>query len=518
MNIAVLRAASQDDAPLMKMLFERSDLPVESGCMQRALIISVKRDNPETVALMIEQGKSRKEISLELALSHSLEGRRHSARAMLLMLKAIKTRDYQLVLWLYGHQLSQYQNPDIQDADFPLVQERVSEGKIPTEYAVLQASDIQDSRVYEEILVRTKVDVDSYIIEWKGLQIESVKSSWLRRIIFVERFYLSYNRICSLPDDVGAFLRYAVVINLEHNSLCTIPSALLALPSLKELNLLHNRITSLPKLQAWSFELQWLNLAHNKIHSLPPMVEAHCLKWLDLGHNQLSTHLECLGGFIRLEYLSLENNPAIERLPKEMGRLKNLHTLKLEGLGNLIDPPKPVTADVKACIGYLETLLKGTKPYYRIKLMLVGQAASGRTTFMKRLLGKRVKEADNQSTVGIEVNEWTCKGDAGPPILFTLWDFGGQDVYYATYQCFFTKRSLYLLLWKMTDKRKGIAELKPWLDNIAARVPGSRVVIIGTHYDRLSEEEREKVPDYLQEVADLAAQHTKLQSEWILYL
>ena len=517
LHLAVIRAANQDDAPLMKMLFERSDLPVESGCMQRALLISVERDNPETVALMIEQGKRKKEISLEVALSRSLEGRRHSARAMLLMLKAVKNRDYQLVLRLYGQPLNQYRNSDIQDADFPLVQERVAQGKIPTEYAILQASGIQDSRVYEEILVRTKVNEDSGIVEWRGLRIESVKSSWLRRIIFVERFYLSYNTIRSLPDDLGTFLRSAVVINLEHNSLRTIPSALLELPSLKELNLLHNHITSLPKLQVWSSELQWLNLAHNKIHSLPPTVEAHRLKWLDLGHNQLSTHLECLGGFIKLEYLSLENNPAIERLPKEMGRLKDLHTLKLEGLGNLVDPPKTVAADLKACIGYLEALLKSAKPYYRMKLMLVGQAARGKTTFVKRLLGRKVKETDNQSTVGIEVNEWTCKGDAGPPIQFTLWDFGGQDVYYATHQCFLTKRSLYLLLWKMTDWKNGIAELKPWLDNIAARVPGSRVVIIGTHYDRLSEEEREKAPDYLQEVADLAERQTKLQSEWILY-
>ena len=511
--LAVLRAANQDDAPLMKMLFERSDLPVDPGCMQRALIVSVERDNPETVALMIEQGKRKKEISLEVALAHSVECRCHSARAMLLMLKAVKARDYQLVLRLYGYQLSQYRNSDIQDPDFELVQERVRDGKIPTEYAILQASGIQDSRVYEEILVRTKVDKEMKTVHWRGLRIESVKSSWLRRINYVEYFYLSYNVIRSLPDDVGTFLRNTKVINLEHNSLRSIPSALLELPSLKELNLMHNNITSLPKLQVWSSELQQLNLSHNKIHSLPATVEAHRLKWLDLGHNQLSTHLECLGGFVKLEYLSLENNPAIERLPKEMGRLKDLHTLKLEGLGNLVDPPKLVAADLKACIGYLDACLKSAKPYYRMKLMFVGQAARGKTTFVKRLLGKRVKESDNQSTVGIEVNEWTCKGDTGPPIQFTLWDFGGQDVYYATHQCFLTKRSLYLLLWKMSDWENGVAELKPWLDNIAARVPGSRVVIIGTHYDRLSEEEKERAHNLLEEVAKIASQQAKLQSE-----
>ena len=512
----MLRAANQDDADLMKLLFERSDLPVERGCMQRALIISVERDNPETVALMMKQGKRTKEISLEVALSHSLEGRCHAARAMLLMLKAVKTRDYQLVLRLYGSQLSQYRNPDIEDADFKLVQERVRAGVIPTEYAILQASSMQDSHLYEEILVHTKVDDKKNTVEWQGLQIQSVKSTWLHRVRYVECLYLSFNTIHSLPKDLGTFLKNTEVINLEHNSLRSIPPALLELPRLKELNLLHNCITSLPELQRWSPKLQWLNLAHNRIHSLPAIVEAHCLKWLDLGHNQLSTHLECLGGFTKLEYLSLENNPAIERLPMEMGRLKDLHTLKFEGLGNLVDPPKTVAADLKACIGYLEALLANAKPYYRMKLMLVGQAARGKTTFVKRLLGRKVKETDNQSIVRSEVNEWTCKGGAGSPIQFTLWEFGGQDMYYATHQCFFTKRSLYLLLWKMTDRREGIAEVKSWLDNIAAHVPGSRVIVIGTHYDRLSEEEKEKVPDYLQEVTDLAAQQMKLQSEWIL--
>ena len=118
---------------------------------------------------MIEQGKRKKEISLEVALARSLEGRCHSARAMLLMLKAVKTRDYQLVLRLYGYQLSQYQNNDIQDPDFELVQKRVKAGKIPTEYAVLQASGIQDSRVYEEILVRTKVDEEMKTVQWLSL-------------------------------------------------------------------------------------------------------------------------------------------------------------------------------------------------------------------------------------------------------------------------------------------------------------------------------------------------------------
>ena len=42
----------------------------------------------------------------------------------------------------------------------------------------------------------------------------------------------------------------------------------------------------------------------------------------------------------------------------------------------------------------------------------------------------------------------------------------------------------------MTEGKDGVMELKPWLDNIAARVPGSKVMVIGTFFDKLSEEEK----------------------------
>ena len=48
---------------------------------------------------------------------------------------------------------------------------------------------------------------------------------------------------------------------------------------------------------------------------------------------------------------------------------------------------------------------------------------------------------------------------------------------------------MYLLLWNVKHGEKGIAELKPWLDNIALRAPRSCVLIVGTHLDEVEEEE-----------------------------
>ena len=41
-----------------------------------------------------------------------------------------------------------------------------------------------------------------------------------------------------------------------------------------------------------------------------------------------------------------------------------------------------------------------------------------------------------------------------------------QEDYYATHQCFLSKRSLYLVLWNVNDGDDGINELESWLRNI----------------------------------------------------
>ena len=97
----------------------------------------------------------------------------------------------------------------------------------------------------------------------------------------------------------------------------------------------------------------------------------------------------------------------------------------------------------------------------------------------------------NISTVGIVVSDWTYfkrvreSQTALKSITFMTWDFGGQEEYYATHQCFLSRRSLYLAVWNVTHGMRGVEELKPWLLNIQARAPNSPVIIVGTHLDRV---------------------------------
>jgi len=88
------------------------------------------------------------------------------------------------------------------------------------------------------------------------------------------------------------------------------------------------------------------------------------------------------------------------------------------------------------------------------KLLVVGEGGTGKSSLMRALQGKPF-EAHSETTHGIEVNqlEFSLSNSAQALILNT-WDFGGQHIYQATHQLFFTRRSMYLVVLKMTLPRE----------------------------------------------------------------
>ena len=66
-------------------------------------------------------------------------------------------------------------------------------------------------------------------------------------------------------------------------------------------------------------------------------------------------------------------------------------------------------------------------------------------------------------------------------IQLNAWDFGGQEVYRVTHQFFFSRRSIYLLVW---EPRMGVqqGQVEDWLRLIRLRVgDDARVIIVSTH-------------------------------------
>ena len=366
------------------------------------------------------------------------------------------------------------------------------------------------SAVREELLLRKDVDKSNGTVLWFGLRLMQLEISWLRKIHWVKTLKLARNEFTSLPPEMGNYLKECVKLDLQRNKIREIPPSLLELPSLSELNLSQNDLINIPDVPEWSPSLLVFDLSYNRLSNLPNSAVASALSNLNISNNRFRTVPHCVCSFITLTTLNIANNSEIVALPSELGRLKNLLFLNLDGLNDLNDPPKSVRTPPIACIKYLNSRLRSSRHYYRMKMVLVGKQAMGKTTLVARLHNKDI---GNESTVGVDVSEWKYAPAYNKRAFhFSIWDFAGQKEYYATHQCFLSQNSLYLLVWDITKGDAGIDGLMPWLYNISTRAPSSSVIIVGTFLDKVSEEDRqsEKIDKLLQKVEMLAEQYHQL--------
>ena len=69
-----------------------------------------------------------------------------------------------------------------------------------------------------------------------------------------------------------------------------------------------------------------------------------------------------------------------------------------------------------------------------------------------------------------------------------------------------------MLVWNVTERDAGVADLKPWLNNISVRAPDSCIIVVGTFLDKVSEEDRQsgKIDELLRKVEELTRQYRRL--------
>ncbi|XP_070508188.1 leucine-rich repeat serine/threonine-protein kinase 1 isoform X2 [Chironomus tepperi] len=256
------------------------------------------------------------------------------------------------------------------------------------------------------------------------------------------------------------------------------------------------------------------------------------LSMLDISNNCLKEIPLSIHELGNLSVLNISGNSDITELPAHMGLLSRLWNLNTRGcslqepLRSMIESKKYKTMDI---IGYLKSVLEDARKYARMKLMVVGIQRIGKTSLLEMLrnesggsrnqkkqvdhwakrmghknINTKTTRGTNISTVGVDIGDWVCErrrgGNNHGPVVFRTWDFGGQKEYYATHQYFLSKRSLYLVLWRIIDGKKGLAEVLQWLGNIQARAPNSPCVIVGTHYDEVGEKFPAKKAEELQQI------------------
>lgn len=310
----------------------------------------------------------------------------------------------------------------------------------------------------------------------------------------------------------------------ENKQLEEIELAGKAYPLLQYMDWSNNALSAI-RLTAELPLLAYLNVSRNKASQLQLPKALPALKEVDASHNQIR---ECTLPDVlpELAYLFLEGNGMT--VLRTQAKLNALRTLNLRG-NQLTELPKAEYAALETLYlkgnplsGFGEDLLKGDKengnaveiiaalrsfaqtgerPNQRAKLIVVGNGRIGKTCLVKRLKGlppKRledythgiaISELEKQHLPGVKTDELTLK----------VWDFGGQEVFYATHQFFMSEEAAYIYAWtdegiarKNWENDEGKAprayhesdkwrEHEYWLENIRMHGKDSPVVVVKTH-------------------------------------
>lgn len=284
--------------------------------------------------------------------------------------------------------------------------------------------------------------------------------------------------------------------------------------SLKKLDLSRNHDLEELAFVASCPELVLLDASYNKLQSFDLPQGFGALKYLYLNNNELQ-QIRFFHDLPSLEILHLRNNK-LEYLPQFLvSGSPNMQALYVHG--NLLRslPKELINSEEQASSweaikAYLLNLEKGAIKNDRVKIILVGNGRVGKTSLFRRLKNQPFNP-EEKYTHGIQVGN--LDGSNLPeikpqPLQASVWDFGGQEIFYATHQFFLSDDALYILAWtsvknvrahRERDQNdlpfRGKEKWQPceyWLENIRLNGPQSPLLMVQTHWENGQNRERVK--------------------------
>lgn len=259
-------------------------------------------------------------------------------------------------------------------------------------------------------------------------------------------------------------------------NLMNIPDEITRLsPWLQQLNISRTKISNLMPLNSFE-KLEALNVSHTQVSDLLTLSDLKSLKSVYISNTQVSD-LTPLAELPNLEWLCIANTKVSDLSPLEHLIRKGLpvkwdeqllvsdgiyfENVYIQAPGIYIQHCSPTNPPIEvikqgnaAILNYFRAIEEqGVDYLYEAKLLIVGEGGAGKTSLLRRLYQPNEGLPEGEDTTkGIDIHQHSFKLNNGRDFRLNVWDFGGQQIYYATHQFFLTKRSLYILL---DDTRKG---------------------------------------------------------------
>ncbi len=228
-------------------------------------------------------------------------------------------------------------------------------------------------------------------------------------------------------------------LDLDDNRKIKDITPLTNLTNLTSLSLRRNQINDITPLANLT-NLTSLSLRRNQINDITSLKNLTNLTSLHLDYNRKIKDITPLTNLTNLTSLGLENNQINDITPLRV-LLENNEELKISAKANGIDntfyvgdnpletpPMEIVHQGRKAVLDYFK--YESKEKSNKAKIVIVGNTAVGKSTFLHYYLDKEYKE-NRKSTHGIEIITRKKKG-----VSVTYWDFGGQEYYHGTYNIF----------------------------------------------------------------------------------
>lgn len=329
------------------------------------------------------------------------------------------------------------------------------------------------SNLKELNLSSTNIKNYSFLTDYKELQSLDLNSNnisnadFLSSLLNLQYLNLGQNKITNV-DFVRNLTRLQHLFLYDNFISSLIP--LENLKNLRTLNLNDNKIKDIRSLKTLK-NLDYLEIENNKLINIYALKNLNKLSSLSLRNNKIDK-ICSLQKLTSLKSLSFTNNkiqnitPILPLLLKGFEIQTNNNTYNL--LENTIElsnnpisyPPLEIVRQGSESVinWYEEIQNQGEEIVYEAKLMIIGDAGSGKTSLSEKLkdINAPLPEKVDDTTVGIEISNIVFEAKNDRPLFkVNIWDLGGQKVYHPLHQLFFTQRSLYILV---TDGRNDIEE------------------------------------------------------------